>query len=542
MLNDVITSEQGPHEFRRLVQRFFLHLGRELYSIDGPNDGQSDLIHIDDENRVFTFQSKWKKNLDQPAPSGIYNEMLEARQNYSANISVGITNTFFNNRTKERCGEHNKSLQLLDFNDLKGWQEDKEFRDRLKTNRMRDYQKKAFKKIIRDLDSNRKALLYMATGLGKTKVACRIIRLTLRRNPKSKILVLAHMKDLLDQFQVSVWRDISFKIQTQKIDSENDPGNLDGVTFSTYQSIEKYLDNYEPDLIIVDECHHVGDDNSYARIIERNHNVPILGLTATPWRGDDYNIELTFGRPSYRISLSEGMALDYLAPVNYKIFQDNIDWDIIPEISKYDYTIKDLNKKLFLQHRDEKILEELNLNWNNVKKPKCIIFCQSISHCEEMIQKIQKFKKWENSQIIHSGMKRLERLKALTEFRKNTCPILVAVDILNEGIDVPNVNLICFAKVTHSRKVFLQQLGRGLRTHQDKDAVIVLDFVADIRRIAEITKIEEGIKSKEKEHLKHHNKIDFIDKKAEKLMDEWIKDISNLDREDDRAKFEYPEI
>ena len=87
MLNDVITSEQGPHEFRRLVQRFFLHLGRELYSIDGPNDGQSDLIHIDDENRVFTFQSKWKKNLDQPAPSGIYNEMLEARQNYSANIS-----------------------------------------------------------------------------------------------------------------------------------------------------------------------------------------------------------------------------------------------------------------------------------------------------------------------------------------------------------------------------------------------------------------------------------------------------------------------
>jgi superfamily II DNA or RNA helicase len=542
MLNDVISSEQGPHEFRRLVQRFFLHINKELYSIDGPNDGQSDLIHIDNYDRVFTIQSKWRRNLDKAAPSGIYDEMLEARKNYSAHVSIGVTNTFFDQRTQKRHNSNDTSLHLLDFNDLKKMQSQPEFRKRLKTNRLRDYQTKAFKNIIRDLDLNRRALLYMATGLGKTKVASRIIRLTLRRNPKSKILVLAHMKDLLDQFQVSVWKDISFDIQTQKIDSENSPESLDGITFSTYQSIGKYLDRYEPDLIIIDECHHVGDSNNYADIIEYNTDIPILGLTATPWRGDAYNIEDTFGRPSYTISLSEGMAAEYLAPVNYKIYQDNIDWDIVPEISKYDYSIKDLNKKLFVQQRDEKILEELNLNWNNVKKPKCIIFCQSILHCEEMIQKVQKFKKWENSRIIHSGMKRLERLKALTEFRKNTCPILIAVDILNEGIDVPNVNLICFAKVTHSRKVFLQQLGRGLRTHQDKEAVIVLDFVADIRRIAAISDIEQRIKNKEKEHLRHHNKIDFIDKKAEKLMNEWIKDLSELDGKNDSYRFEYPEI
>ena len=90
--------------------------------------------------------------------------------------------------------------------------------------------------------------------------------------------------------------------------------------------------------------------------------------------------------------------------------------------------------------------------------------------------------------------------------------MLIAVDILNEGVDVPNVNIICFARVTHSRKIFIQQLGRGLRIAEEKDKVIVLDFAADTRRLAAVKYLSDKVEDGEIEKLEmRHNKIHFSD-------------------------------
>ena len=78
-------------------------------------------------------------------------------------------------------------------------------------------------------------------------------------------------------------------------------------------------------------------------------------MTATPWRGDKYNIEDTFGPPSFSCGLTQGMQMEYLSPIDYKLFQDNINWDIIPELSEKKYSIRELNKKLFIPKRDSKI-------------------------------------------------------------------------------------------------------------------------------------------------------------------------------------------
>ena len=78
--------------------------------------------------------------------------------------------------------------------------------------------------------------------------------------------------------------------------------------------------------------------------------------------------------------------------------------------------------------------------------PKSYNFCQSIPHAENILKLLRGFEKWKNSAILHSGLNKLDRKLALMNFRKDDCSILVAVDILNEGIDVPNVNIILFCE------------------------------------------------------------------------------------------------
>jgi superfamily II DNA or RNA helicase len=92
----------------------------------------------------------------------------------------------------------------------------------------------------------------------------------------------------------------------------------------------------------------------------------------------------------------------------------------------------------------------------------------------------------------------------MAQFRIGRVPMVTVVDIFNEGVDVPDVNIICFARVTHSRRIFVQQLGRGLRLREGKDRVVVLDFVTDIRRIAAALDIKRSLaalRTSEIEHL-----------------------------------------
>ena len=192
--------------------------------------------------------------------------------------------------------------------------------------------------------------MYLATGLGKTVVASKVINHYLEKDSNIKILVLAHLNELLEQLKRSIWNELSINIPTQIVNNLNQPeGELLGVTFASNLSILKYIEDkdYYPDLII-DECHHISGDNTYNKIIEMLDDSLIVGVTATPWRGDKFNIESTLGQPSYKCSIEEGMKQNYLAPVNYNLYQDNINWQNVPELSRYNYSIKELNRKLGL--------------------------------------------------------------------------------------------------------------------------------------------------------------------------------------------------
>jgi superfamily II DNA or RNA helicase len=159
-----------------------------------------------------------------------------------------------------------------------------------------------------------------------------------------------------------------------------------------------------------------------------------------------------------------------------------------------------------------------------------------------MLNIIQAVGDWSAAKILHSGLLKRERQMTLMDFRTGRVPLLVAVDVLNEGVDVPDVNIVCFARVTHSRRIFVQQLGRGLRLSQGKEFVTVLDFVSDLRRVAATMNLRQLVAHEaETLYIPSSHSITFEDKKAENLMTEWLKDAANLDTASDEVKLSFPD-
>ncbi len=153
---------------------------------------------------------------------------------------------------------------------------------------------------------------------------------------------------------------------------------------------------------------------------------------------------------------------------------------------------------------------------------------------------------WQESAALHNDLPKREQQQRLLDFRAGRIPILVAVDILNEGVDVPDVNVLVFARVTHSRRIFVQQLGRGLRLREGKEKVIALDFVSDIRRVAALLNLRRQLGADEIEVLNRlpQSHITFNDAQAEGLLEQWIRDAADLETANDEARLQFldPEV
>ena len=131
------------------------------------------------------------------------------------------------------------------------------------------------------------------------------------------------------------------------------------------------------------------------------------------------------------------------------------------------------------------------------------------------------------------------------DFASDRLTALVGVDVLNEGIDLPDVNVLVFMRATHSRRIFVQQLGRGLRLANGKSKVVVLDFVSDIRRLVEIAKMDhEARKTRlapQALYLKN-GFVTFEDVRVSSFVDEWLKDIADVADESETHELIFPVI
>jgi superfamily II DNA or RNA helicase len=546
-VDPIFLADIGPVAFTRQVERLLLHLGfSDVLNIDGPNDQGGDIL-ASRQGQRWVFQAKWKANTSVPASA--IDEVLRAKIYYKADRAVVVTNSRFGPSVLKRRDDLRRAgtkVELWSGSELiELYASERATSNRLPERPLRPYQSSAFQAMVENLDSTGRALLILATGLGKTVIGGEVIARFLHHRPLERVLVVAHTKELAEQLERALWYHVPKGIRTQLLTGDHRPDDLRGITSGTIASALSYVRaGYRPGLIMVDEAHHVAEEGQFTELLNILSDVPQFGVTATPWRGDRFDIRVRFGEPSFKLGIEDGMRLGYLADVRYRLFADNIDWDFVREVSTHQYTIRDLNARLFLPQRDEAIRDELAETWARTREPRAIVFCRTVEHAERMAKLLDRVPQWRSAEAVHAGLHRRDRQLRLMRFRSGETPIIVAVDILNEGVDVPDVNIICFARVTHSRRIFVQQLGRGLRLREGKSHVEALDFVSDIRRVAAIMNMREQVGAEEIETLhlsRKSTRFEFTDRRAESLMQEWIKDAADLETALDEAKLQFPD-
>jgi superfamily II DNA or RNA helicase len=530
----------GPHRFSRQVERLLGQLGfRDVVNIDGPGDLGGDLLG-ELHGELWVFQCKWRSR--GPVPRSGVDEVSVAQDHYGASRAVVVTNTRPSSDAQQRSRVLQRIGRRVDFwsgSDLQQLLASAQEHPRFQ---LRDYQDAAVSHLWADLMSRGRGLLILATGLGKTVIGGEIIGRYLAKEAERDVLVAAHTKDLVNQLERALWRHLPKRVKTQVLTGDDRPTDLGGLTCATTASaLNMVLRGYKPGLVMVDESHHVGEDGQYDQLLNELSDSLQFGVTATPWRGDRYDIEHRFGPASYKLGIEQGMRRGYLAAVDYRLYVDNIDWDVVRDASRHSYSLKELNSRLFLTQRDEAVVEALLRAWHTMPSPRGIIFCQTIAHAEHMQGLLRQIPDWRHASALHTDMPKRERQQRLLDFRAGRVPLLAAVDVLNEGVDVPDVNILCFARVTHSRRVFVQQLGRGLRLREGKKKVLALDFVSDIRRVAALLAIRRQLDADEIEVLPQvpQPSVTFSDVRAESLLEQWILDAADLETANDEARLQF---
>jgi len=497
----------------------------------------------------------------------IVDETMGAMYNYDAQVPVIVSLNGFTDEVREHqttLQSRGIMLQLWDYRELK------ERGDRLskENNALMEpfpYQEEAIKSTVSAcLNGENRALIVMATGLGKTFVAAESMRRIIVNKPNSKVLVLAHTNPLVYQLERAFWPFLSPSQETVVWNGLEKPMNLcnSKLVFACIdtvsESIKQGSELPEYDVLIVDECHHAGS-KTYREVLDHlgagKPNGPFLiGMTATPWRPDEFDIKDLFGAPRVQIDLVEGMKKGYLSNVDYRIHTDNINWDFLKEMGGGRLSPRQINRTLFIEEWDDAVVTELKEAWGEQKNPRAIVFCGTIDHAITMRNKINSLR-FCNAAAIYSQsnvglpMSNFDRNLILSDFADGKINIVCTVDIFNEGIDVPDVNIIVFQRVTHSRRIFIQQLGRGLRISQGKDKVIVLDFVSDIRRFAAGLSLKDQlspVRAPSPVRVSINNKVTFRrakseDPLAESFLREWLEDVLEIeDAGDDSSELKYP--
>ena len=424
----------------------------------------------------------------------------------------------------------------------------------------RPYQETAIQRLKEQFNSGaaRKGMIVMATGLGKTRVMCEFIR-RINADKKMKILVITHANDLVYQLERAFWpfmRASQESIVWNGMEKQtiNTLANTDFVfaclnTAAQYVKSGGSLPNF--DIVFVDECHHVGDEGMYPNILGdiaagTSSGAFLVGVTATPWRPDEYDLKQTFGDTLLSMDLVAGLRGGFLCDIDYRMYTTNLDWSKFSgkqgRIGNKKISPKGINRTFFVSEWDDGVVDEFQKAWAEQKSPRAIVFCGTINHAKMMRDKInaRQFCRADAvfSKASGGGRQKIyERNRIISDFHAGKVQVICCVDIFNEGIDVPDVNIVVFQRVTHSRRIFIQQLGRGLRIAEGKDKVIVLDFVSDVRRFAAGLELKNAIQGMS---IKLNHKVEFyrygqIDNRAEHFLQEWLSDISAVENMGDNA-------
>lgn len=322
-----------------------------------------------------------------------------------------------------------------------------------------------------------RALVISATGTGKTILSALDVRAV---NPR-RMLFVVHREQILDKAITEFKRVLGAP--------DGDYGKLSGGTrqgdrryvFATIQTLSQSetLEGFDPrdfDYVLVDEVHRAGA-NTYAKVLDYLKPKFLLGMTATPERSDGFNVfELFDFNVPYEIRLNRALEEGMLSPFHYygvtdATFDDN-------RTASVDSGLSDLVSQVRVEH----IIDALETYGQAGVAPRGLIFCSRVDEAVGLAHELNRMEL--RGQPLRtralSGMNSIaEREQAVRDLENGALDYILTVDVFNEGVDIPSVNQVVMLRQTESAIVFVQQLGRGLRKHPEKEYVVVIDFIGN---------------------------------------------------------------
>ncbi|APG66103.1 restriction endonuclease subunit R [Tenacibaculum todarodis] len=344
------------------------------------------------------------------------------------------------------------------------------------------YQKEVLEKleVERTVHNRFRNLVVAATGTGKTVISAFDYKRFKQNNKSAKLLFLAHRKEII-QKSLSTFQGVlrNNNIGELWVDGMV-PDNFEFV-FASVQSVKNKFEQYNLtpdyyDYIIIDECHHQ-TANSYREIINYFKPKILLGLTATPERMDGGDILEDFdNKIAAEIRLPEAMNRKLLCPFQYFGITDSIDLTNV-SWARGKYVASELTS-LYTENdrRVREIIDALDKYTKDINEVRSLGYCVSMEHAKFMAKK---FTLAGLKADYLTSINSTDRIQIRQKLEKKEINYLFVVDMFNEGIDIPEIDTVLFLRPTESLTVFLQQLGRGLRLHEDKDCLTVLDFVGN---------------------------------------------------------------
>ena len=311
------------------------------------------------------------------------------------------------------------------------------------------------------------ALLYHATGTGKTVTAVMDAK-----RCGGRTLFLAHTQELVNQAADTfrtLWPEVTVGRYMEAIKEPEAH-----VVCGSVQSVALHLEDFREDAfsyLIVDEAHHAAAD-TYQKILAYFHPAFTLGLTATPERTDDNRAILDiFKNTAHKLDIQTAVEIGELVPIRCIRIHTNIDLTRV-RFNSVQYNIRDLESKIYVPERNRLIVD----TWlQYVRDKRTVVFCASVRHAEQIAELFRQT--GVSVAAVSGGMKPAERREFQERFVRREILVLCACDLLNEGWDCPEIEVLFMARPTMSRVLYTQQLGRGMRLFPGKESLMVFDFV-----------------------------------------------------------------
>ncbi len=351
----------------------------------------------------------------------------------------------------------------------------------IKDDQLRDYQIDNKNKIYHILENKRSVMLQMPTGTGKTRLFASIVKdihnWSIENKQPVRTLILAHREELIEQICTNVG--YRYNIAHGVIKSKHYEQAFYPTQVASVQTLIRRLGDWKNksfDLIIIDEAHHALAE-SYVKICNAFPYAKLLGVTATPYRLNGAGFKSLFDDIIVSYPVKRFIENGYLSDYSYySIKPESHIQQLINNISEFDFD-GDYAERALLRIFDK---PKIRANIVNTYKKyadgkKGIVYTINQTHNKEVCAAFQDI--GVIAEAIDSNTNPEERKRLVNEFKKGKIDILCNVNIFSEGFDCPDVEFIQLARPTKSLSMFLQQIGRGLRTAENKQKAIFLDNV-----------------------------------------------------------------